>query len=197
MTWRPARSLDVLRDEIDLMAPNRSTLSDGTLGDLAHSSRTSDHNPNAAGVVRARDITHDPTHGCDCNVLTRDIAALLGKHPALGSGAYLIWRRRIISTDRLAEGWRTYTGSNPHDKHMHVSVGTRGYDDTSPWLEEDEDEMTPEQEAKILGAIAASEKRVDARVQRNTLAIVALIKANAAGDDADVERIIAAIKADD
>lgn len=196
MTWRPARSLDVLRDEIDVMAPDRSTLSDGTVGDLSHSARASDHNPNAAGVVRARDITHDPTHGCDCNALTRDIAALLGKHPALGSGAYLIWRRRIISTDRLAEGWRTYTGNNPHDKHMHVSVGTRGYDDTSPWLEEEEDEMTPEQEAKILNAITAAEKRIDARVQHNTMNILAFIKADSAKDVAEVERIIAAIEAD-
>lgn len=62
--------------------------------------------------------------------------------------------------------------------------------------QQEEDDMTPEQETKMLAAIAASEKRVDARVQRNTLAIVALIKANAAGDDADVERIIAAVKAD-
>lgn len=66
--------------------------------------------------------------------------------------------------------------------------------------QQEEDEMTPEQEERLTkgftAAVAASEKRIDARVQRNTLAIVALIKANAAGDDADVERIIDAIKAD-
>ncbi|WP_182377906.1 hypothetical protein [Nocardioides sp. WS12] len=66
--------------------------------------------------------------------------------------------------------------------------------------QQEEDEMTPEQEERLAkgftAAVAASEKRIDARVQRNTLAIVALIKANAAGDDADVERIIAAVKAD-
>lgn len=173
MTWRPARSLDVLRDEIDLMAPDRSTLSDGTLGDTAHSARASDHNPNAAGVVRARDITHDPTHGCDCNALTRDIAAMLGKHPALGSGAYLIWRRRIISTDRLAEGWRTYTGSNPHDKHMHVSVGTRGYDDTSPWLE-DEDDMTNAED--VMTELKATRRAVG-------LLLRAILKAQGVTDD--------------
>lgn len=63
--------------------------------------------------------------------------------------------------------------------------------------QQEDDTMSPEQEAKILGAIADGRKAIDARVQRNTLAIVALIKANAAGDDADVERIIAAIEADD
>lgn len=177
MTWRAAYSLNVLRDEIDVLAPDRSTLSDGTVGDLSHSARPSDHNPNAAGVVRARDITHDPANGCDCNALTAEIARLLGNHPALGSGAYLIWRRRIISTDRLAEGWRTYTGSNPHDKHMHVSVGTRGYDDLSPWLEEeddmpftDEDRTRLERIERLLDRLTVAEKRREVREQ---------------GDDAD------------
>lgn len=177
MTWRPARSLDVFRDEVDALAPDRSTLSDGTLGDTAHAARPSDHNPNAAGVVRARDITHDPAHGCDCNVLAVEVAALLGKHPALGSGAYVIWNARIISTDRLAEGWRRYSGANPHDHHMHVSVGTRGYDDMSPWLEEDEDMAFTEEDRtrlerveRLLDRLTAAEKRREIREQ---------------GDDAD------------
>lgn len=62
--------------------------------------------------------------------------------------------------------------------------------------QQEEDEMTPEQEAKILGAIAASEKRIDARVQHNTMNILAFIKADSAKDVAEVERIIAAIEAD-
>lgn len=164
MTWRPARSLDVFRDEVDVLAPNRSTLSDGTLGDTAHSSRLSDHNPNDDGVVRARDITHDPANGCDCNVLAAEVADLLGVHPALGSGAYLIWRRRIISTDRKAEGWRTYTGTNPHDKHMHVSVGTRGYDNTDPWIEDemaDYAEQLNRIEKKLDAFFAQEKKRAD------------------------------------
>lgn len=140
MTWRVARSLDVLLAEVNAAAPNRSKISDGSIGDAAHASRDSDHNPWRRGadgmpVVGARDFTHDPADGLDCNKLASSVAALLGKHSALGSGAYVIWNRRIISRDRLGEGWRAYTGSNPHDKHCHVSVCTSpaGFDSTAPW----------------------------------------------------------------
>lgn len=139
MTWRTARSLDVLLAEVNAAAPKRNKASDGSIGDAAHASRDSDHNPwvtvGGQGVVRARDITHDPANRVDGNRLATDIASLLGKHPALGSGAYVIWNRRIISTDRLREGWRPYSGSNAHTKHVHVSVAlaAAAFDSTAPW----------------------------------------------------------------
>lgn len=139
MSYREARSLSTLLAEINAAAPRRSKISDGWIGDAAHASRTSDHNPwikvGGLGVVRARDFTHDPAGGLDCNRLAAALVPLLGKHPALGSGAYIIWNRRIISTDRLREGWRTYTGSNGHTQHLHVSVCTAvsGFDSTARW----------------------------------------------------------------
>ena len=45
MTWRLARSLETLRAQINRIAPNRSKVSDGTIGDAKHASRSSDHNP--------------------------------------------------------------------------------------------------------------------------------------------------------
>jgi hypothetical protein len=41
----------------------------------------------------------------------------------------------IMSFDRRGEGWRPYTGSNPHDHHLHLSVAIEqvGYDSTRPW----------------------------------------------------------------
>jgi hypothetical protein len=148
MTWRDARSIDVLAAEINAAYPDRSTASDGTIGDAAHAARDSDHNPwvilNSVGIVRARDVTHDPDHGCDCDVLAERVAGLiaLGAHPALRHGAYVIRNRRIFSFDRRDEGWRPYTGSNPHEKHMHVSVSLdpAGFDSTAPWgITEEED----------------------------------------------------------
>lgn len=148
MTWRDARSIDVLKAELDTAYPNRSTASDGTIGDAAHASRDSDHNPwvvlNGVGIVRARDVTHDPDHGCDADVLAQRVAGLiaLGAHPALRHGAYVIRNRRIFSFDRRDEGWRPYTGSNPHEKHMHVSVSLdpTGFDSTARWgITEEED----------------------------------------------------------
>lgn len=136
-TWRTAKSLDVLLAEVNAAAPNRNKSYDGSIGDTAHAARVSDHNPNAAGVVRARDITDDPANGCDADTIAEQVALLLGKHPALKTGAYVIRSRRIISADRIREGWRPYDGSNPHDHHVHVSVttmsGSSGYDSTATW----------------------------------------------------------------
>jgi Rad3-related DNA helicase len=135
MSWRLARSLDVLRAEVNAAAPSRSKRSDGTIGDAAHRATWSDHNPNASGVVCALDLTHDPAGGADMNVIADHIRKR--GHPAL---KYLIWSRRIYSVARAGEGWRPYGGSNPHTSHLHVSVGIGSdgrsvgpYDNTSPW----------------------------------------------------------------
>lgn len=132
--WRLARSLEVLRAEINAIAPGRSKASDGTIGDSRHQAGASDHNPNSAGVVCAADFTHDPGHGADMTRIAEHIRT--HRHPAL---KYVIFDRRIASASS-GWAWRTYTGSNPHTKHMHVSVGvgpdgrsTGPYDDTSPW----------------------------------------------------------------
>lgn len=131
---RQAKSLDTLLAEVNKHAPSRNKASDGGLGDPAHAARVSDHNPNAAGVWRARDFTNDPT-----DLPGRDLAdrlkSKLGKHPAMMSGAYIIFNRKIVSFDRLPEGWRPYGGDNPHEKHVHLSVSTAasGYDSKQAW----------------------------------------------------------------
>ena len=155
MTWRNADSIVTLRDEIDEAAPGRNKASDGMIGDAAHASRDSDHNPWLNDTVRAIDVTHDPARGVDADVIAREVAAMLGKHPALGSGAYVIRNSRIISTDRLGEGWRPYGGSNPHDKHGHVSVGLTNYNSTAPWGVLQEDDMA---DPKVLAQLDRIEK---------------------------------------
>lgn len=134
-SWRVAASLEILRAEINNLAPTRSTKSDGAIGDKAHRASASDHNPNDESVVCARDFTHDPGARADMHRISRRIVAVLP--PAL---KYVIWNKQIWSRARASEGWRPYSGSNPHTKHMHVSVGrgpdgdsTGPYDDTSPW----------------------------------------------------------------
>ncbi len=133
MTWRLAESLETLRGQINAAAPNRSKASDGTIGDAAHASRASDHNPHVrdgkTGVVTAIDITHDPRNGVDGDSIA---AALRGSlDPRI---KYIIWKRRIWTPAKGAD-WRRYTGSNPHDKHVHVSVLAEKarYDDVRPW----------------------------------------------------------------
>jgi peptidoglycan hydrolase-like protein with peptidoglycan-binding domain len=132
MSWRLAKSLGVLRDEINQIAPSRSKEYDGDIGDEAHQGRDSDHNPNYYGVVCGADFTHDPANGADMDRLAQAVAK--SGYPDL---KYVIRNYRIWNKFR---GWHDYTGSNPHTTHMHVSVGVGPdgqskppYDDTVPW----------------------------------------------------------------
>lgn len=138
MAWRLANSLVTLRDEVNAKYPNRSKVSDGTIGDSAHAASASDHNPNSSGVVTALDLTHDPANGFHAHALADDLVA--NRHPNL---------KYIISNNRIAGpwidwNWGYYDGMNPHDKHIHMSVGkgndgksVQPYDDTTKWLKGD------------------------------------------------------------
>jgi len=80
MAWRLAKSLEVLRAQINAYAPKRSKASDGTIGDEAHATTNSDHNPwvidqNGMGVVTAIDFTHSPSTGLDCGQLLNALLA--------------------------------------------------------------------------------------------------------------------------
>src|SRR5690606_30851968 len=92
-TWYVALSLETLRLQLNALFPNRSKASDGGIGDERHQTSNSDHNPhvrdkNGRPVVTARDFTHDPANGLDCNKLA---AALIAhKDPRI---KYLIWNR--------------------------------------------------------------------------------------------------------
>lgn len=104
-----------------------------TKGDPAHASTNSDHNPNSAGVVCAADFFANA--GLDLASFAEHCKRV--NHTAV---KYVIYNRRIWSKARNGEGWRVYTGSNPHTSHVHVSVGvgrdglsTGPYDDPTPW----------------------------------------------------------------
>lgn len=131
--WKLAPSLIALEDEANAMAPSRSTASDGSIGDARHSATTSDHNPDG-GWVDAIDITHDPANGMDIHALVRDISAR--NDNGYGRVKYIISNRQIWNPHRGDKPgvWRTYTGSNPHTKHAHVSVLNQGRNITAPWF---------------------------------------------------------------
>lgn len=138
MTWRVARSLDTLANEVNARWPGRSKISDGTLGDQAHAARVSDHNPDAAGIVRARDITAwDPDGDGPQDAIAETIAETLraNRDPRV---KYVIWRGRMFASysnaSRKAWEWGPYTGSNGHFHHVHVSVVPDARaDGTAPW----------------------------------------------------------------
>ncbi len=134
MAWVLTKQLQAWRTQMNANFPNRDKTSDGTIGDTAHQAETSGHNPDdTAGSkpewdgdsdtlaeVRASDTDADTG---DPNVSMEDIVQHLLKLARAGSLwfiRYIIYNRRIW---RASNGWKqeTYTGSNPHDKHMHMS----------------------------------------------------------------------------
>lgn len=148
MAWRVAKALEALRAEINSGAPDRSTKSDGAIGDQRHAHLRSDHNPcDCHDAVCARDFTHDPPK-FDSYVF----AEWLRLRVASGAETrvkYVISDGKIFSGEyqQHAPGvWRPYSGTNKHSHHVHVSVrhGSDVYDDDTPWgWEADRPEEVP------------------------------------------------------
>lgn len=133
MSWRVAKSLGVLRGQVNAKWPGRSRASDGTIGNAAHSATKSDHNPNSAGVVCAMDITHDPLHGPDARQLAESLVASQDTRIK-----YIISNGQICSgrgANHPAWVWRPYSGPNAHRTHMHLSVREPAalYDNEAAW----------------------------------------------------------------
>lgn len=153
--WRLAKSLGVLREQINVLSPNRLKISDGTIGNPEHAAKTSDHNPwirimedgKQMGIVTGLDITNDPRHG----IASREVAEALieSQDPRI---------KYVIADGEIAAGtqgpsawkWRKYKGENSHHHHVHISVHSSkaDFDDDSPWIlnietEEDEQDRPP------------------------------------------------------
>jgi hypothetical protein len=127
MSWRLAKSLETLRAQINTRYPRRDRKSDGTIGDQAHSSRTSDHNPDSKGRVCAFDITRDEANGPD---LAKMIPLLLADKRT----KYVIYDKRIYNPSINGGAARPYNGANAHKQHLHLSVNQAGADDTASWI---------------------------------------------------------------
>ena len=113
-------AIAVLR-QATAISPSRKKASDGLLPSRAHLKQNpnSDHN-----TGYAVDLTHDISGGIDC----ADIFKNLQNDPRV---KYLIFNRRIWTPK---DGVDIYTGSNPHVKHIHISIKDECGKDTSPWF---------------------------------------------------------------
>lgn len=106
-----APALARLRNEINSEWPNRDRRTDGWLGDPAHQARLSQHNPDDWNLVRAIDIDKD---GINVKRVLKSVIAAPGVWYVIHDGR--IWSK--------THGWkaRRYTGANPHESHIHVSM---------------------------------------------------------------------------
>ena len=141
MAYRLAASLARLREEVNERWPDRDKASDGWIGDPAHATRDSDHNPyiidsSGVGVVRALDVDAGPGANRDIGLWIAEHVRDLGADgfAALQNGGYVISAGRIASATS-GWVWRVYTGTNPHDSHTHISVSKvqAQYDSPARW----------------------------------------------------------------
>jgi len=129
--WRLAHSLVTLATQLDELWPQGGP-TDGTIGDTAHSSRRSDHNPNEAKVVTAIDVDE---------VVEDRGAALVAVLAATRDPRikYIIHEGQIIRSYPRSgtTPWEPapYTGSNQHLGHVHLSVSILWalYDSARVW----------------------------------------------------------------
>lgn len=143
LDWRVANALVELRKQVNLLVPKRNKLADGTIGNAEHASRSSDHNPwvhdkKGQPIVTACDITHDPKGGFDSYAF-----AEFARQHWDNRTKYIISNRRIANAVAVTKGgkkygpreWSPYSGKNPHDHHVHISVQPKEilFDDVKPW----------------------------------------------------------------
>ncbi len=101
-------AIAVLR-QATAICPSRTKASDGLLPSKAHihQNPNSDHN-----TGYAVDLTHDRLGGIDC----AELFIKLQDDPRV---KYLIFKGHIWSKQK---GTDNYTGPNPHNKHLHISI---------------------------------------------------------------------------
>jgi hypothetical protein len=150
-SWTLVPCLVTLRNEFNQLAPDRDKASDGSIGDPAHASSSSDHNPDETGTTPYEDAdSKNEVHAIDVDddlrrsgwTMNRCLEIIVTRHREGRDDRLqnVIYNRRIWSR---SWGWtaRAYTGSNAHTQHAHFSARytTAQESDTSPWglLEED------------------------------------------------------------
>lgn len=103
------------------LKPLRGKASDGLLPSLAHQKQnpSSDHNTGFAA-----DLTHDPIKGFNGHEVYQHLQA--DKRVK-----YIIFHGKIWSKE---QGEARYTGPNPHNHHVHISIKETCGKDTSPWF---------------------------------------------------------------
>ena len=153
--WILIPSLKQLFAEFDFIAPGRDHASDGSIGNAAHQTEVSDHNPDDTAGSKAAYNDRDGKHevrAIDVDNTLR-IAVEGFSDPMEGVVQYLLKRCRSGAEQRLeyiiyfrriwsrSSGWvqKTYTGTSPHTEHAHFSGRHNGSYDTKTqsWTLED------------------------------------------------------------
>lgn len=130
--WVLAPSLVTLIDQVDDLFPGRDRASDGSIGDPAHQTRKSGHNPGRGSYVHALDITHDPANGFDSYAF----ADLVRQRQDPRIKFVISHGRWFKSYGPTPWQWRAYDGPSGHFQHVHIEVNEdhEGEHDGSSWF---------------------------------------------------------------
>ena len=122
-----------LREQIDDAFPDRDRKSDGWIGDARHQrAGTSDHLPDKAdGYVRAIDVDKDLDSRASTGAYLADQIRICAKKDKRIK--YVIYSGKIASAKSFWR-FRTYSGINRHDKHIHISFSKKG-DKNGSWFD--------------------------------------------------------------
>lgn len=156
MAWQVAKGLEAFRDKVNRRWQNRDKKSDGTIGDTAHQSRTSGHNPDdtpgsepswdgdsdTLQEVRAWDMDKDLGEpGTTAQMLVDHLIKLPGLSKII---RYIIFNRKMYhSRDNFAP--TPYEGDNPHTEHVHFE---------SAWTQEADNNTTFDFKLEEVGDMA-------------------------------------------
>ena len=118
-----------LRNQINKRWPKRDKRSDGWIGDKAHVSRQSDHNPDSRGLVHALDIDKDldpKDPGAAQRLANQIVAYAASGIPGANRIKYVVFNDQIASGTYANSMWKWRGNGYGHLQHIHVSFTTKG-----------------------------------------------------------------------
>jgi hypothetical protein len=129
--WVLVKSLAHVRTQFNTAFPNRDKTSDGSIGDQAHQTSLSGHNPDEEGHSETTDadtVNEVRAIDVDADLRKADVTMeMVVQHlVTLCRTGKVTFLRYIIFNGRIwkkSAGWVTqaYKGKNKHDKHAHLS----------------------------------------------------------------------------
>jgi hypothetical protein len=118
-----------LRNQVNKRWPKRDKRSDGWIGDKAHVTRQSDHNPDARGLVHALDIDADldpKDPGAAQRLANQIVAYAASGIPGSNRIKYVVFNDQIASGTYANSMWKWRGSGYGHMQHIHVSFSTKG-----------------------------------------------------------------------
>lgn len=218
-TWQKVKWIPPLFDAFNAVWPTRGKGSDGTIGDTAHQSSTSGHNPDdtpgsksertdadSIAEVRAADVTSLLPGVKMYDVVQRVLATPADRDRFI----YIICDGWIWSA---SSGWvrKKYDGPDQHFGHSHFSGNPASDENAAPFASVLSFRITAQEEVDMTPEQAAQMARIDTRVttllyntptnpwignnERNIMhEVLALIASKVDVDPAELAAITAASK---